>query len=131
MRLDGVGEKCENINAKVINMAGQARGGQRETTVPMELDNVSGGEMYDEDWEDVNEVRGDKNGLQLRDNGTHCEKLQDERQGQRERKRRRQGLYQRLKSEMVRGAGKKGSGKSGGFKGGRGEQNDRGYQGQC
>ena len=42
------------------NKAEQARGGQRETTVPMELDHVSRGEMCDEDWEDVDEVRGDK-----------------------------------------------------------------------
>ena len=39
------------------NKVEQARGGQKETTVPMELDHVSGGEMYGEDWEDVDEVR--------------------------------------------------------------------------
>ena len=31
----------------------------------------------------------------------------------------------------MKGTGRKGVGKSGRFKGGRGEQNDRGYQGQC
>ena len=31
----------------------------------------------------------------------------------------------------MKGTGRKGAGKSGRFKGGRGEQNDRGYQGQC
>ena len=64
MRLYEIGENYENLKAKVIsyttNKAEQARGGQRETVVPMELDHVSGGELYDEDWEDVDEVRGDK-----------------------------------------------------------------------
>ena len=31
----------------------------------------------------------------------------------------------------MKGTGRKGAGRSGRFKGGRGEQNDRGYQGQC
>ena len=35
----------------------QARGGQKETTVPMELDYVSGSELCDEDWDDVDELR--------------------------------------------------------------------------
>ena len=56
MRLDETGENQENLKAKVIsyttNKAEQARGGQRDKTVAMELDHVSGGE--------VDEVRGDK-----------------------------------------------------------------------
>ena len=58
LRLHEVGENYENLNVKVIsyttNKAEQARGGQRETTVPMELDYVSGSELYDEEeWDDV------------------------------------------------------------------------------
>ena len=64
MRLDEIGENCENLKAKVVsyttNKAEQARGGQKETAVPMELDNVSGSELYDDVWDDVDEVRGDE-----------------------------------------------------------------------
>ena len=52
MRLDEIGENYANLKAKVIsyttNKAEQARGGQRETVIPMELDHVSGAELYDE-----------------------------------------------------------------------------------
>ena len=61
MRLDEIGENYNNIKAKVVsytaNKAEQPRGGQKETTVPMELDHVSGGEVDEEEWRDVNEVR--------------------------------------------------------------------------
>ena len=57
VRLDEIGENYENLKAKVIsyttNKAEQARGGQRETTVPMDLDHVSGGELYDKEWEET------------------------------------------------------------------------------
>ena len=63
-RLDEVGENYENLKVKVIsytsNLAEQSRG-QKETAVPMELDYVSGSEMYEgEEWDDVNEVRRDR-----------------------------------------------------------------------
>ena len=88
LRLDEVGENYENLKVKVIsytsNKAEQSRG-QKETAVPMELDYVSGSEMYEEEqWDDVDEVRRDRRcyhcGMMLR------EGLQDERKGQRERK---------------------------------------------
>ena len=60
LRLDEVGENYENLKVKVIsytsNKAEQSRG-QKETAVPMELDYVSGSEMYEEEWDDVDEVR--------------------------------------------------------------------------
>ena len=64
LRLDEVGENYENLKVKVIsytsNKAEQSRG-QKETAVPMELDYVSGSEMYDEEeWDDVDEVRRDR-----------------------------------------------------------------------
>ena len=64
MRLDEIGENNENLKAKVVyyttNKAEQLRGGQKETAVPMELDHVSGSVLYDTDWDDVDEVRGDE-----------------------------------------------------------------------
>ena len=60
LRLDEISEKYENLRAKIVsytaNTAEQARGRQKETTVPTELDHVSGGELYDEDWDEVVEV---------------------------------------------------------------------------
>ena len=64
MRLDEIGENYENLKARVIsyttNKAEQARGGQKETTVPTELEYVSGSELYDEDWDHVDEVRRER-----------------------------------------------------------------------
>ena len=61
MRLDEIGENCENLKAIVVsdttNKTGQARGGQKVVHVPMEVDYVSGSEPEEEDWEDVEEVR--------------------------------------------------------------------------
>ena len=63
MRLDEIGENCLNLKAKVIiyttNKAEQTRG-QKETAAPMELDYVSGSEVYDEEWDKVDEVRRDR-----------------------------------------------------------------------
>ena len=64
LRLDEVGERYENLKGKVIshtpNKAEQSRG-QKEKAVSMELDYVSGCEMYDEEeWDDVDEVRRDR-----------------------------------------------------------------------
>ena len=39
--------------------------------------------------------------------------------------------YGKGKGKTMKGTERKGAGKSGRFKGGRGEQNDRGYPGQC
>ena len=50
LKLDEVGENYENLKVKVTsytsNTAELSRG-QKETAVPMELDYVSGSEMYD------------------------------------------------------------------------------------
>ena len=65
LRLDEVGENYENVKVKVIsftsNKVEQSRG-QRKVAVPMELDYVSGSEMYEEEeeWDDVDEVRRDR-----------------------------------------------------------------------
>ena len=94
LRLDEVAENYENLKVKVIsytsNKAEQSRG-QKETAVPMELDYVSGSDMYDEDLGDVDEVRRDRSCYNC---GTFLEGLQDEKQGQRECKIRRQGTRQ-------------------------------------
>ena len=134
LRLDEVGENYENLKVKVIsytsNKAEQSRG-QKETAVPMELDYVSGSEMYEqEEWDDVDEVRRDRRchncgmiGLFARDCRTRSRgkgKGKDEGKG-----------YGKGKGKTMKGTGRKGAGKSRRSKGGRGEQNDRGYQGQC
>ena len=59
LRLDEVGESYENLKVKVIsytpNKAEQSQG-QKEKAVLMELDYVSGCEMYDEEeWDDVHD----------------------------------------------------------------------------
>ena len=96
----------------------------------MELDYVSGSEMYEEEeWDDVDEVRRDRRchnrgmmGHIARDCKTRSEgngKGKDEGKG-----------YGKGKGKTMKGTGRKGASKSGRFKGRRGEQNDRGYQGQ-
>ena len=133
LRLDEVGENYENLMVKVIsytsNKAEQSRG-QKETAVPMEHDYVSGSEMYEEERDDVNEVRRDRRchtcgmmghfARHCRTKGNGKGKGKDEGKG-----------YGKGKGKTMKGTGGKGAGKSGRFKGGRGEQNDRGYQGQC
>ena len=61
MRRHEIGEKYENLKAKVVyfatNKAERARGGQKDTHVPMEVDHLSGSEPEEQDWEDVDEVR--------------------------------------------------------------------------
>ena len=61
VRLDEIGENYENFKAKVVacttNKTEQARGGQKEMSVPMEVGHVSGSEPEEEDWADVDEVR--------------------------------------------------------------------------
>ena len=61
LRLDEVGENYDNFKVKVIsytsNKAEQSRC-RRVTAVPMELNYVSGSEMYEEEeWDDVDEIR--------------------------------------------------------------------------
>ena len=135
LRLDEVGENYENLKVKVISYtsskAEQSRG-QKETAVPMELDYVSGSEMYDEEeLDDVDEVRRDQRMPQLRKDGTLREGLQDEKvRGKGKGKEEGKG-YGKGKGKTMKGTGRKGAGKAGRFKGGRGEQNDRVYQGQC
>ena len=99
MRLDEIGENYENFMAKVVyyttNKAEQARGVQKETAVPMELDHVSGSELCDDDWDDVDEVRGDERCHNCGMMG-HFERGCSMRgKRQRERERRRQGAGQR------------------------------------
>ena len=61
MRLDDICENYEDLKAKVVscttNKAEQARGGQKETYVPMEVDHASSNEYDEEDWRHV-ERRG-------------------------------------------------------------------------
>ena len=61
MRLDEISENYKNLKAKVVsyttNESEQARGGQKEMLVPIEVDCVSGSEPEEEGWRDVDEVR--------------------------------------------------------------------------
>ena len=61
MRLDEIGENCYNFTAKAVsnvtNKTEQARGGQKEMQVPMEMHHVRGSEPELPDGEDVDEVR--------------------------------------------------------------------------
>ena len=131
MRLDEIGENHEILKAKIIsyttNKAEQARGGQEETTVPMEPDDVSGSELHGEDWDNVDEVRRETrcyNCGMLGHVAKDCRmKGKGKGKGRDEGKGSAKG-----RGQTVKGAGKKGSGKSGGFKG---EQKGWGYQGQC
>ena len=61
MRLDEIGENYENLKAKAVsymtNKSEQARGGQKEMHLSVEVGYVSGSEPEEEDWADVNDVR--------------------------------------------------------------------------
>ena len=61
LRLDEIGENCENLKAKVVsyttNKTEQSRGGQKDMYVPMGVGHVRGSEPQKEDWENVDEVR--------------------------------------------------------------------------
>ena len=111
MRLDEIGENYENLKAKVIsyttNKAEQVRGG---------LDHVRGGELCDEDWEDVDEVRRDKRCCNCRIMGHFARDCRTKGNGKRKGRDGGKG-HAKGKGKMVKAAGKKGSGKSRGFKG--------------
>ena len=66
LRLDEVGENYENLKVKVTsytsNKAEESRG-QKETAVPMELDYVSGSEMYEKEESDLSESRRERKRL--------------------------------------------------------------------
>ena len=117
--LDEVGENCENLEVKVFsctsNKAELSRG-QKETAVPMELDYVSGSEMYEEERDDVDEVRRDPRyhnwgmmghfARDCRTRGKGTGKGKDEGKG-----------YGKVKGKTMKGTGRKGAGKSGCSKG--------------
>ena len=97
LRLDEVGENYQNLKVKVIsymsNRAEQSRG-QKETAVPMELDYVSGSEMYDEEeWDDVDEVKRDRRCHNCGMMGHFARDCRTKGKGK--RKGRRQGIWQR------------------------------------
>ena len=126
LRLDEVGENYENLKVKVIsytaNKAEQSRG-QKETAVPMELDYVSGSDMYDEEeWDDVDEVRRDRRCHNFGMMGHFARDCRTKGKGKGKGKDEDKG-YGKGKGKTMKGTGRKGAG--------RGEQNDRGYQGQC
>ena len=60
MRLDEIGENCENLRASVtsytFNKAERYRGGQTEPSVLLEVDNRNGSESLGDEWDDVDEV---------------------------------------------------------------------------
>ena len=79
MKLDEIDENYENLKAKVVsyptNKTEQARGGQKEMHVPMEVDHVSGREPEEEDRKEVDGSSKGIDMLQLRDDGTLREGL--------------------------------------------------------
>ena len=120
LRLDEVGENYENLKVKVIsytsNKAEQSRG-QKETAVPMELDYVSGSEMYDEEeGDDVDEVRRDRRCHNCGMMGHFARDCKMKGKGKGKGKNEGKG-YGKGKGKTMKGTGRKGAGKSGRFKG--------------
>ena len=72
----------QKVVSYTASKAEQARGGDIETTVSREVDHVSGGEVEDGDWDDVDEVRKKHEALSLRHDGAFRERLPNEWQAQ-------------------------------------------------
>ena len=120
VELDEVGENYENLKVKVIsytaNKAEQSRG-QKETAVPMELDYVSGSDMYDEEeWDDVDEVRRDRRCHNCGMMGHFARDCRTKGKGKGKGKDEGKG-YGKGKGKTMKGTGRKGAGKSGTFQG--------------
>ena len=120
LRLDEVGENYENLKVKVIsytsNKAEQSRG-QKETAVPMELDYVSGSEMYDEEeWDDVDEVKRDRRCHNCGMMGHFARDCRTKGKGKGKGKEEGKG-YGKGKGKTMKGTGRKGACKSGTFQG--------------
>ena len=106
LRLDEIGENCENLKAKVVsyttNKTEQSRGGQKDMYVPMDVGHVRSSEPQKEDWENVDEVR---RGSMFSNYGMMGHVARDcgrNGMGKGERRRRRQGICPRKREHDER-----------------------------
>ena len=120
MRLDEIGENFENLKATVVsyttNKTEQARGGQNEMQVPMEVDHVSGSDPEEEDVQDVDEVRWGSTCHKCGMTGHFAKDCRKKGKGSGKGGDGSKG-HARGKGKTMKGTGKKGSGNSEGHKG--------------